>query len=337
MRKSLENGLTYFNRYIDLHLHFDGTITADMARKLAKIQGVPLPDDDRELGKLMSVPNDCRSLFDFLKCFTFIDSLVQTKETISEAIYLVAESIMEQGVIYAEIQIGLQNHIRGGLSQEEVLLAALDGLKRTKLKANLIPCCMRGSGNEAENEETLRLTRKYLVEDGGVVGMNLAGDEAGHPNSEYVDLLTRAHDMGIPLSIHAGEASGADSIRKAAECGAKRIGHGVRIREDREVMKLVKEKGIYLEMCPTSNKITCAVDDMSDYPFMDYLDYGLKVTLNSDDMCVEGIILADEYRYMEKNFGLTPEQEKTILNYSIDAAFTTDEVKRQLRDILFGN
>ena len=90
-------------------------------------------------------------------------------------------------------------------------------------------------------------------------------------------------------------------------------------------------------MCPTSNRQTHAVEDMSQYPFMKYLEEGIKVTLNTDDMGIEGTTLANEFRYMEKTFGLTAEQEKTILMNSIKAAFTSEKVKRQLKKKIFNN
>ena len=105
-------------------------------------------------------------------------------------------------------------------------------------------------------------------------------------------------------------------------------------KADPSVVALVKEKGVVLEMCPTSNRQTHAVEDMSAYPFMDYLNGGVKVTLNTDDMGIEGTTLADEFRYMEKNFGLTAAQEKQLLANAVDAAFTTEEVKNQLREQL---
>ena len=140
------------------------------------------------------------------------------------------------------------------MSQEEAIKAALEGLKRTSLKANLILCCMRGNGNDEANYETVELTKKYLVEDGGVTALDLAGAEALYPTSNYSNLFKRAREYGIPFTIHAGEADGAESVKYAIEFGAKRIGHGVRINEDKIVQDLVKKKGIFLEMCPTSNR-----------------------------------------------------------------------------------
>lgn len=330
--QSEENSVAYADKYIDLHLHLDGAITPDIAKKLAEVQKIELPtNDDKELEKLLTVPEDCTNLNDFLKCFALPDSLMMTKEGLSGVVYLVAENIKSQGVIYAEIRFAPQLHTEKGVSQEDAVLAALDGLKRTDLKANLILCCMRGDGNEAANYETVELAKKYLVEDGGVTGIDIAGAEALYPTSNYSELFAKAKEYGIPFTIHAGEADGAESVKSAIEYGAARIGHGVRINEDKSVENLVKDKGIFLEMCPTSNRQTHAVENMADYPLIDYLNNGIKVTLNTDDMAIEGTTLAKEYRYMEKNYGLTPEQEKLMLTNSIDAAFTSENVKNELR------
>ena len=217
------------------------------------------------------------------------------------------------------------------MTQEDAITAALEGLKKTNLKANLILCCMRGEGNEKQNNETLELAKKYLVEDGGVVAIDIAGAEALYLTSKYSDLFAKAREYGIPFTIHAGEADGPDSVKNAIEYGAKRIGHGVRSYEDPTVVELIKKEGVTLEMCPTSNTQTHAVEDMSKYPFMDYLNQGIKVTLNTDDMGIERTTLANEFRYMEKNFNLTYDQEKTILLNSINATFTSKETKEQLK------
>ena len=320
------------DKYIDLHLHLDGAITPEIAKKLATVQNIDLPtDDDLELARLLTVPADCANLNDFLKCFALPDSLMMTKEGMREAVYLVSENIKGQGVIYAEIRFAPQLHTGMGMSQEDAVLAALEGLKRTDLKANLILCCMRGDGNDKDNYETVELAKKYLVQDGGVTGIDIAGAEALYPTSNYAELFAKAREYDIPFTIHAGEADGPESVKKAIEYGAVRIGHGVRIYEDDSVVKLVRDKGIYLEMCPTSNRMTHAISDMSNYPLIDYLKKGIKVTLNTDDMAIEGITLADEYRYMEREFGLTTDQKKVMLENSVNTAFTSEEVKKELR------
>ena len=330
-----DKALPYADQYIDLHLHLDGSITLDIAKQLAALQGIQLPtDNDEELEKLLTVPADCQSLVEFLRCFDLPSSLMQTPEGLREAVHLVADNIKSQGVVYAEIRWAPQLHTMGGMTQEEAVQAALEGLEETDLKANLILCCMRGADNEAQNEETIALAKKYLVEDGGVVAVDLAGAESLYPTENYRELFAKARDLGVPFTIHAGEAAGAESVRCAIEFGAKRIGHGVRTYEDPEVVALVKERGVTLEMCPTSNRQTHAVENMADYPFMQYLADGIKVTISTDDMGIVGTTLANEFRYMEENFNLSPEQERIVLANAVDAAFTTDEVKAQLRETL---
>lgn len=318
------------NRYIDLHLHLDGAVTVGIARALAELQGIELPADDGQLERLLTVPEDCSDLNEFLKCFGLPLSLMQTHEGLREAVRLVGDSMAEQGIIYAEIRFAPQLHTDKGLTQEAAVRAALEGLGRTKLKANLILCAMRGDSNEDENEETLRLAQKYLVKDGGVVALDLAGAEGLFPTEKYSEFFAKAQACGVPFTIHAGEADGAQSIRAALEFGAARLGHGVRITEDEELIELVKERGVALEMCPTSNRQTHAVEDMSAYPLISLLERGVPVTLNTDDPGIEGIDIAHEYRYMESLLGLDEVQERAILKNAVKAAFTTDEVKVQL-------
>ncbi|MBQ3393422.1 MAG: adenosine deaminase [Lachnospiraceae bacterium] len=318
--------------YLDLHLHLDGALTPAMAKELAALQNITLPvSNDESLKKLLTVSPDCESLNSFLECFALPLLLMQTPAGLRETVRLVGDHLLSQGLIYAEIRFAPQLHTALDMTQEDAVKAALKGLEETALKANLILCCMRGQGNEKANEETLELTRRYLVPDGGVVAMDLAGAEGLFPTSRYGNLFEKARAYGIPYTIHAGEADGAQSVRAAVEYGAARIGHGVRSREDPEVMEMLKEKGITLELCPTSNRMTHAVEDMTDYPLLRYMDEGIPVTVNTDDPGIEDTTIEKEFHYMRELLGLTPEQERQLLLNAVDAAFTTDEVKDSLR------
>ena len=328
--------MKYADRYIDLHLHLDGAITLNIAKTLAELQGITLPGkNDEDLEKLLSVSPDCRDLNDFLRCFDLPLTLLQTPEGLAEAVRLVAETSRVDGAIYAEIRFAPQLHGEKGMSQEEAIRAALRGLEKTVLHANLILCCMRGAGNESANEETLRLAKKYLTRDGGIVALDLAGAESLYPTSDYRELFGRAKESGIPFTLHAGEADGPESVRLAISYGASRIGHGVRITEDPSVMHMIRENGIPLELCPTSNRITRAVEDMSQYPLRSFLREGIRATLNTDDPAIEQTTLSREFRYMEKEIGLTPEEETQLLRNAIDAAFTSEDVKHRLIRELF--
>ncbi len=319
------------SKSLALHLPLDGAITAAAARALATVQGISLPaKTEKELEKLISVPEGCTSLNDFLRCFELPLSLLQTKAGIRRAVRLVLEEQKREGVIYAEIRFSPQLHTRKGLSQEEVLRAALEGLEDAPIPANLILACMRGADNQKENEENLELARRFLTKDGGVTAVDLAGAEALFPTRDYLELFRRAGESGIPMTIHAGEADGEDSVRAALEMGAVRIGHGVRARKNSEILEEIRSKGIALEMCPTSNRYTRSIENMEDYPLLMYLESGIKVTVNTDDPAIEGTTISREFRFLKEHFGLTTEQEKMILRNAAEAAFTSDERKHSL-------
>jgi len=153
----------YADKYIELHAHIDGSITVDIARKLAELQNVDLPADDGELEELLQVSKDCKDLNEFLEKFDLPVSLMQTYEGLEEAAYLVCEDMYEDGVIYAELRYAPQLHCTQGMNQEDAINAVIDGCNRSRLKANVILCFMRGEGNEAQNFETLELAKNILL------------------------------------------------------------------------------------------------------------------------------------------------------------------------------
>ena len=323
---------TFSHKYIDLHLHLDGAVTCDIAERLADMQEIILPAEGEALEKLLSVGEDCKDLNEFLECFELPLKLLQMAEALSECAFLVAEKMREQGVIYAEIRFAPQLHCEKGLTQREAVEAVIKGLSRSTLKTGLILCCMRGKGIEEKNLETAALAKEYLGK--GVCALDLAGAEGLFPTADFEELFVKVRGSGVPFTIHAGEADGAMSVMKAIEFGAARIGHGVRINEDEELVKLIAEKSIPLEMCPTSNKLTRASEDMDKYPFMDYLSRGIKVTVNTDDPAIERTDIAAEYRFMERRYGMTAQQEMKVLMNAADAAFASDDLKAWLREEL---
>lgn len=321
--------------YIDLHLHLDGAITPEVARALAPLAGVALPDDaPGQLERALSVAPGCTSLNDFLDRFELPISLLQRPEAVAEAVRLVQESLREQGVAYCEIRFAPQQFTRAGTPQAEVVAAALAGLAASPLACNLILCCMRGADNAAANEETLELACRNLVEDGGVVAMDLAGAEALFPTADYAPLFARARAAGVPLTIHAGEAAGPESVRQALTMGARRIGHGIRAAADEALLDLLAERGTVLEVCPTSNRHTHAVEDMGRYPLRRLLGRGVRVTLATDDPAISRTTIAREEAYARELAGLADEELLAMRLTAVEAAFTTDETRAALREAL---
>lgn len=317
----------------DLHLHIDGAISVKSARKLAEIQKISIPESDAELEKLLRVTPGCRDLNDFLKKFDFPGSLMQTEKGISWAVYNLLEELHEQGVIYAELRLAPQKHTKCGLNQEQAVLAAIDGIRRSvNVHANLILCCMRDKDNRNENLETAELCEKYLGK--GVAAIDLAGPEALYPTEDFSYVFSYAKVLGIPVTIHAGEAAGPGSVAAALECGADRIGHGIRSVENEEVMKALKKNGTVLELCPTSNLITHAVRSISEYPLRKFMSYGIRVTVNTDDPSVCGTDIRSEWRLLINEFDLTENEVKKLLTESADASFADETEKDRIRRMI---
>ena len=319
---------------IDLHLHLDGSLNPKNILTMAKMAGIELPYTDEGVIKAkMTVEPDCVSLGEYLEKFDLPLQLLQTAECIEYAFYELTRDLKAQGLCYAEIRYAPQLHLQRGLTQTEVVEAAIRGRNRGMrdfgIKVNLILCCMRGDRNSAENKETVTTAEKFLGN--GVCAIDLAGNEAAYPTENFKELFAIAKEKAVPTVIHAGEAAGPDSIRYALESGAVRIGHGIRAIEDRELMRMLKEKNIYLEMCYSSNLQTKAVNKAYDYPIVKFLSEGLNVTLNTDNLTVSNTSLKKEYNLVQKQFNISDDTLKTVAINSVDAAFLPSEEKEKLR------
>ncbi len=322
--------MNYNNCLIDLHLHIDGALSVATAISLANMQEITLPvQDKKRLCRLLSAPENCKDLNEYLECFALPCSLMQTREAISEAIYRIQEEQKENGLIYAELRFAPQLHTEQGLSQEEVVKAAIDGLNRSDLKANLILCCMRGNSNFDANMETVRLADVYRNQ--GVAAVDLAGAEALYPTSNFKDIFLYAKELDVRFTIHAGEAAGADSVRTAIELGASRIGHGIHSITDTDLLEMLVQKQIPLELCITSNLQTKAVDKLENYPLRYFMKRGILVTLNTDNPSVSNTTMRNELTLAKQNFNLSENEIRQLLLNSAEASFADTKTKTDLK------
>lgn len=313
---------------IDLHLHLDGSLSLESARSLARAQEIELPDDDGELLSRLRVSKDCKDLNEYLERFELPLTLLQSYDALKNAAFDLCEELYEAGLVYAEIRFAPQLHCRAGLSQEDAVIAVTEGAGASRLKASIILCCMRGADNKEENMLTVKLTKKYLGK--GVCALDLAGAEALFSNEGFTDVFEYARSLDLPFTLHAGEALGAESVRSAIKLGARRIGHGVRSVEDGELLTVLAEKKIALELCPTSNLNTCVFDSIEEYPIRTFLDAGVAITVNTDNLAVSNTSLAEEYELLANTFSLTENELMTIALNSANAAFLPENEKSEL-------
>jgi adenosine deaminase len=189
-------------------------------------------------------------------------------------------------------------------------------------------CCYR-SITPQQNIETVKLAHKYR--DKGVVGIDLAGDELHYPATPHAEAFALAGKLDIPVTIHAGEGERPENIREAVfDHGAARIGHGVALQRDPELLKRVRDAGTVFEICLTSNLQTCSVPSLAKHPFKKFLDEKVRVTLNTDDPAISNITLTDEFRLAAKSFSLSPAQIRTLLSTAVEAVFAGASVRREV-------
>jgi len=314
---------------IDLHLHLDGSLSVQTVRALADMQGIRISEDDMQLLQRLQVRQGCRDLNEYLEKFEFPLSLLQTKEGIIAAVCDLTCELKKQGLLYAEIRFAPQLHTRKGLTQEQVVEAAVEGLRRSDFRSNLILCCMRGDDNKEENLENVRVAKKYLGQ--GVCAIDIAGAEALFATEKFADIFELASTLGVPYTIHAGEADGPRSVYAALSYGAKRIGHGVRAIEDEALMKKLAEERITLELCPTSNLNTGIFKDLKEYPLRAFMRRGIRVTVNTDNMTVSGTSLQREFQKLIDTFSLTEDELMILARNALEASFADQETKDWIR------
>lgn len=308
----------------ELHLHLDGSLRPSTVLDLYHEQNIlPPADDVLTMKKLLTADPEAKDLADVLRVFNIPLKVLQKKEALKRVSKELVIDLANQGNEYAEIRFAPQLSTRDGLSQKEVLDSVIeginDGLKVSPtIKIGLLLCLMRG-GSKEENRETVLLADEY--KDNFVKGLDLAGDENNYPCALYEDEFALAKSLSIPFTIHAGESLDLENIKNAIKFGARRLGHGVSLLQDKELMHVVKEEGILIECCLTSNLQTKEVTDLSKHPIRDFFDYGIRVNINSDNLTVSDTNIKKEYDLARKYLSFSDEELNLIDKFAIDASF----------------
>jgi adenosine deaminase len=318
---------------VDLHVHLDGSVKPDTLKELAREQANPLPiGSDAELQDNMRVGEHCESLKEYLSKFSFVLPYLQTGAALERVAFEVVEQAAKEKVKYIEVRFAPQLHREQGLSAHEVIHHVVEGLRRGEqaygTTARAIIICLRSHSYEW-NKEVIEEAALFYKK--GVVAVDLAGDEASFPAKLFRQLFEGAQQLGLPVTIHAGEAAGAENVREAITAlGAVRIGHGVRMLEDQGVVELVKERQIPLEMCPLSNIQTKAVSDWDAYPLRRYMEQGIVVTVNTDNMTVSDTTILKEYERLMEHCGVTLNEIARIIMNGVKAAFLEETEKKAM-------
>lgn len=188
-----------------------------------------------------------------------------------------------------------------------------------EIRVGLILCCMRGADNEALNMQTVETAKKYL---GPVVcAVDIAGAEGLFPTENFAPVFAKVREYGIPMTIHAGEAAGPDSMKTALSFGTKRIGHGVAAINDPELIRRLIDENVTLEVCVTSNYHTKVVPAIEMHPIHKLLDEGVHVTVNSDNRTCSRTTLQKEKEVLKEQLGFSDEEIEKMQEYAWEARF----------------
>ena len=307
---------------IELHCHLDGSLSKQFL--------------ESRLGRSVSkeeiqVSQNCSSLVEYLEKFELPGRCLKDETGLEEAGYDVLGSMSRENICYAEIRFAPLLSVTDQMGTQQVIASLLKGLERGKkdfgVAYNVITCAMRHHSEE-QNYEMLRAAREFLG--AGVCAADLAGAEAQYPMSEFMELFAKVKRMGMPFTIHAGECGNVVNIEDSLQAGAKRIGHGIAMRGNPNVLKMVRELGIGIEMCPISNLQTKAVQNTSQYPLREFLDAGILVTVNTDNRTVSNSTMTKELEFIQKTYGISDDEILLLMKNAAQAAFVDDSTKSGL-------
>lgn len=308
----------------DLHCHLDGSVRVQTVWDMAKEQGVRLPASSmEELESLVKIGEDCQNLVQYLKAFDITLSVMQVRESLQRAAYELCEDFARENVRYFEVRFSPILHTLRGLKLTEIVDAVLDGLAQGErafgVKTGCIICGMRNI-----NPETSMILAELAVayKNNGVVAFDLAGAEEDYPAKKHREAFFRILNNNINVTIHAGEAYGPESIHQAIHyCGTHRIGHGTRLKEDGDLLNYVNDHRIPLECCISSNVQTRACPSYAQHPIRFYYDYGLRVTVNTDNLLMSDTTVSKELLICHEHLGFSWPEIKDLIIYGFKSAF----------------
>ena len=321
----------------DIHCHLDGCVRPRTMLELADAQGIKLPTKSlRRLTRMLEAGKGTRNLGDYLRIFDYTLSVLQEKEALYRVAFELAEDCAAENVRHLEVRYSPILHRKKKLTFEDIVNPVIAGLndagRKHGVSTGVIICGIR-SLNPKFSLALAELAVAYKGK--GVLAFDLAGQEKDYPAKAHRAAFQLILKNNINSTVHAGEAFGAASIGQALHyCGAHRIGHGTRLREDPDLMRYVNDHRIPLEVCLSSNVQTRTVPDVREHPFHFYFRQGLRVTLNTDSRLISATSVTDEIALATRAFHLSPYEVKKIIINGFKSAFIPYADKaRMLREV----
>lgn len=321
---------------IELHRHLEGSVRLATLVDIARQHQLKIIDPLTEatLRPLVQVvPDEPHTSQQFLSKFGVLRQFYLTSDVVARITREIVEDAAKDNVRYMELRFTPRAlcHVTNSPLNDVVKLVcdtANETAKKHKIQVRFIVSMNRHEGAEL-GEHVLRAALNHRSR--GVVGLDLAGDEANYSSLPYRDLFMRAKAAGLGITIHAGEWAGASSVWDAVgNLNADRVGHGIRVIHDMAMVHMLAERGVTLEVCPSSNLYSGIVSSLSAHPLKRLIEVGLRITVNTDDPSVCDVTLSDEISRTMSHMRLSLEQIKTMMIQAAEATFLPDEERAQL-------
>lgn len=313
----------------ELHRHLDVSIRPETLFVLAQKKGlIPEAVDFHSFLEKLIIRQPMRDLETVLAQFSIFQRVLTEPEALVQLGFEAVEDCWKEGTRLVEFRyapnfISEFSHLSWKDSLNALQSGIQLGLKRyPEMKAGLICIAVRDYGQE----EVDRTIDFFLNHQDSFIGVDLAGNEAEFPARLFENSFKKAIQKKANITIHAGEASGPESIWEAIELlGAKRIGHGIRCVEDPQLMSYLADQEICLEVCPTSNWLTQATPSWEQHPLAQIVRSGIPACINTDDPGIFGVTLTGEMEICRTKLGITTQELKTCLDAATQASFISTE------------
>ena len=284
---------------VELHRHLEGSLRLDTMVDIARQHGITIPADVLRLSTLVQVQEEDKFTFqNFLSKFNTLRMFYRSPDAIHRITHEAIEDAAKDNVKYMELRftpVALSRAERFPLHDvmDWVITSTKDAAKKHGMIVRLIVSVNRHESTDLA-EQVAWLAAEHIKD--GMIALDLAGNEADFPSQPFYGIFKEAKQAGLHVTIHAGEWGPATNVKEAIEqLGTDRIGHGVRVLEDQNIMALAKERGTAFEVCVTSNYQSGVTASLDTHPLMNMLDSGLNVTINTDDPSISRITLSHEY------------------------------------------
>ena len=311
---------------VELHVHLDCSLSFSVVNRIdPKI-------DIEEYKSSFQAGSTCSSLNHYISCADRAIELMQSKENLELVVEDLFQQLKKDNVIYVEIRFAPLLHCSKGLNERDVVeiicKSAYSESKKNDIECGLILCTLRHYSKE-QSLKTVTLVKEFYKK--GVVGFDIAADEAGYPIDNHIEAFNYAKSNNLNITAHAGEAKGPESIWESIDkLHAKRIGHGVRCIEDPKLMNYLIQNDYHLEICLSSNIKTKTFDSFDDHPVNKIYNSSISMSLNTDGRAISVTDLAKEYSIAYKKFNWDFEKIKNCNLQAIKHAFTSNTIKKKI-------